>query len=312
MDYLAAMRAFVRAVELGSFSKAAREMDMKVSTVSRYVSGLETDLSAALLNRSTRALRLTEAGAAFYERAAAILVEVEDARLQTTALNARPQGLLRIGAPGAFGRRHLAPHLKQFRELYPDIRLDLSLTEATVDLIDSGLDVAIRIGALPDSSLVARRLAAHRRLLVASPAYVHRHGVPGEPEDLADHHCLLFAIQRRDDAWFHRPPDRADAEAFPVKIRGEVRADDSDVLLQAARDGLGIGLLPTWILADDLQSGRLEALMTDRRWSIAPGPEPAIHAVYPPKKTVSPKVRAFLDFIVERFGSPPYWEMAGG
>ncbi|HEY1926876.1 MAG TPA: LysR family transcriptional regulator [Caulobacteraceae bacterium] len=308
MDYLAAMRAFVRAVELGSFSKAAREMDMKVSTVSRYVSGLEMDLSAALLNRSTRALRLTEAGTAFYERAAAILAEVEDARLQTTALNARPQGLLRIGAPGAFGRRHLAPHLKEFRELYPDIRLDLSLTEATVDLIDSGLDVAIRIGALPDSSLVARRLAAHRRLLVASPAYLHRHGAPREPEGLADHHCLLFAIQWRDDAWFHRPQNPADAEASPVKIHGEVRADDSDVLLQAARDGLGIGLLPTWILADDLRSGRLEALMTDRRWSIAPGPEAAIHAVYPPKKTVSPKVRAFLDFIVERFGSPPYWE----
>jgi DNA-binding transcriptional LysR family regulator len=309
MDYLAAMRAFVRAVELGSFSKAARELDVKVSTVSRYVSGLETDLAAALLNRSTRALRLTEAGTAFYERAAVILADVEDARLETTALNARPQGLLRIGAPGAFGRRHVAPHLKEFRVLYPDIRVDLSLAEATVDLIDSGLDVAVRIGALPDSSLVARRLAEHRRLLVASPVYLERHGAPRVPVDLGAHRCLLFSIQWRDDAWFHRPQDRPSAQAAPVEIRGDVRANDSDVLLQAARDGLGVGLLPTWILTDDLQSGRLQPLMTDRRWSIAPGPEPAIHAVYAPKKTVSPKVRAFLDFIATRFGAPPYWEL---
>jgi DNA-binding transcriptional LysR family regulator len=308
MDYLAAMRAFVRAVELGSFSKAARELDVKVSTVSRYVSGLETDLAAALLNRSTRALRLTEAGTAFYERAAVILADVEDARLETTALNARPQGLLRIGAPGAFGRRHVAPHLKEFRDLYPDIRVDLSLAEATVDLIDSGLDVAIRIGALPDSSLVARRLAEHRRLLVASPAYLERHGAPRIPADLGAHRCLLFSIQWRDDVWFHRPRDRPSAEATPVAIRGDVRANDSDVLLRAARDGLGVGLLPTWILTDDLRSGRLQPLMIDRRWSIAPGPEPAIHAVYAPKKTVSPKVRAFLDFIAIRFGTPPYWE----
>ncbi|HEY2049113.1 MAG TPA: LysR family transcriptional regulator [Caulobacteraceae bacterium] len=310
MDYLAAMRAFVRAVELGSFSKAARELDVKVSTVSRYVGGLEADLDAALLNRSTRALRLTEVGTAFYERAVGILAEVEDARLEASALNARPQGLLRIGAPGAFGRRHVAPHLREFRDLYPDIRIDLSLAEATVDLIDAGLDVAVRIGALPDSSLVARRLAAHRRLLVASPAYLGRHGAPREPADLSAHRCLLFSIQQRDDAWFHRPQDRAEASA--VEIHGDVRANDSDALLQAARDGLGVGLLPTWILTDDLRSGRLEPLMTDRRWSIAPGAEPAIHAVYAPKKTVSPKVRAFLDFIAARFGAPPYWEASQG
>jgi len=310
MNYIAAMRAFVRAVDLGSFSKAAQEMDVKVSTVSRYVGGLEADLGAALLNRSTRGLRLTEAGAAFYERAVGILGDVEDARASTTALNARPQGLLRVGLPGAFGRRHVVPHLKEFRALYPDIRLDLSLSEATVDLIDAGIDLAIRIGALPDSSLVARRLAAHERRLVASPDYLDRHGIPQQPADLAGHRCLLFAMQRHDDAWFHRPLDGTAGEALPVRIGGQIRADDSDALLQAARDGLGIGLLPTWILTDDLRAGRLSSLITDHRWSIAPGPEPAVHAVYPPKKTVSPKVRAFLDFIADRFGSPPYWEPA--
>ena len=309
MDYLAAMQAFVRAVDFGSFSKAAEDMDVKVSTVSRYVSGLEADLGAALLNRSTRALHLTEVGAAFYDRAVAILRDVDDARLATAALNKRPQGLLRIAIPGAFGRRHVMPHLSNFCALYPEIRLDVSLDEATVDLIDQGFDVAIRIGALPDSNLMARRLATYRRLLVASPDYLDRCGVPDEPEDLARHQCLMFAIQLRDDTWFHRRQENAPDEAHSVKVGGKVRANDSDALLQAARDGLGIGLLPSWILSEDLQSGRLKPLLRDRCWSISPGPEPAIHAVYPPKKIVSPKVRAFVGFFGTQFGSPPYWEV---
>ena len=288
MDYLAAMRAFVRAVDLGSFSRAAGEMDVKVSTVSRYVSALEADLGAALLNRSTRALHLTEAGTAFYNSAVAILGDVEQARMAATALNARPQGLLRMSIPGAFGRRHVVPHLKDFCDLYPDIRLDVSLNEATVDLIDAGMDVAIRIGALPDSTLVARRLAAHQRLLVASPDYIRRSGVPREPADLTSRACLLFAVQWRDDAWYCRTGP-GPSEPMAVKISGRFRADDPDALLQAARDGLGIGLLPTWLIADDLRSGSLAPLITDHRWSIAPGPEPAIHVVYPPKKTVSPR-----------------------
>jgi len=308
VDYLAAMRAFVRAADLGSFSKAADELDVKVSTVSRYVSSLESDLGAALLNRSTRALHLTEAGAAFYERAVVILAEVEDARSATTALNARPQGLLRVGMPGAFGRRHVVPHLADFCELYPDIRLDISLSESTVDLIEAGLDVSVRIGALPDSSLVARRLAAHERLLVASPEYLRQQGLPHEPADLVGHLCLRFDRQWRDDVWFQHPSESPPEDAEPVKIAGRFRANDSEALLQAARDGLGVALLPTWILSDDLRSGGLVPLITQRRWSIAPGPAPAIQAVYPPKKTISPKVRAFVDFIAARFAAPPYWD----
>jgi len=307
MDYLAAMRAFVRAVDLGSFSKAANELDAKVSTVSRYVGALESDLGAALLNRSTRALHLTEAGTAFYHRAKAILDDVEDARQATSALNARPQGLLRITIPGAFGRRHVVPHIKDFSSLYPDIRLDISLTEATVDLIDAGVDVAIRIGALRNSALVGRRFATHRRLLVASKAYLDRRGHPAKPADLAGHDCLLFALQPH-DSWFHRSADASPAKTQEIKISGRFRADDSEAILQAARDGLGVALLPTWILAEDLQAGRLTSLVTDQAWSIARGPDPAIWGVYPPKKTVSPKVRAFLDFVADRFGSPPYWE----
>jgi DNA-binding transcriptional LysR family regulator len=180
MDYLAAMQAFVRSVDLGSFSKAAAEGGLKVSTVSRYVSALEADLGAALLNRSTRNLHLTEVGRLFYERAAQILAAVADARGAATSLNARPQGLLRINIPSAFGRRHVLAHMKDFLAAYPDIRLDAILTDATVDLIESGADVAVRIGALVNSALVARKLAPHRRILVAKP------GLSGPPIAAAD------------------------------------------------------------------------------------------------------------------------------
>jgi DNA-binding transcriptional LysR family regulator len=306
MDYLAAMRAFVRAVDLGSFSRAAGEEDLKVSTVSRYVGALEKDLGAALLNRSTRRLHLTEVGAAFYERAAAILADVEAARLEAISLNATPQGLLRVNIPGAFGRRHVVPHLKDFRALYPLIRLDVTLTDATVNLIDVGADVAVRIGALADSTLIARRLAPQRRLLIAAPGYLHQYGAPELPEDLSRHQCLLFALQPADAWYFHRPGE--DSSIVEVKIRGDLRANDSEALLQAARDALGIALLPSWLLEDDLRTGRLVRLLPDWDCAIAQGPERAIWGIYPPKKTVSPKVRAFLDFIAERFGKPPYWD----
>jgi DNA-binding transcriptional LysR family regulator len=306
MDYLAAIRAFVRSVELGSFSRAAAEQGVKVSTVSRYVSALETDLGAALLNRSTRRLHLTEAGTTFYERATQILSDVQEARNATTALNARPQGVLRINMPGAFGRRHVVPHLRDFLSGYPEIRIDATLTDATVDLIATGADVAIRIGALADSTLVARRLAPHRRALVASPDYLASRPPLAAPPELTRHDCLLFALQPS-PAWYCR---RADAAAAPleIKVSGRLRANDSEALLDAVLAGLGIALLPTWLIGGDLGAGRLVTLLPHWEWLIAPGPERAIWGVYPPKKVVSPKVGAFLDFLALRFGTPAYWD----
>jgi DNA-binding transcriptional LysR family regulator len=311
MDYFAAMRAFVRAVDLGSFSKAAVEERLKVSTVSRYISGLETDLGAALLNRSTRRLHLTEAGAAFYGRAVSILADVEDARLATMSLNASPQGLLRANVPGAFGRRHIVPHLKDFRDLHPRIRLDVTLTDETVNLIESGADVAVRIGALADSTLMARQLAPQHRMLVASPAYLERRGHVEEPSDLIRHDCLAFALQPT-DAWYFRAPDEAESETREIQIHGSFRANDSEALLCAAKDGLGLALLPTWLLAEDIRDGKLIPQLPAWKCTLAQGPERAIWGVYPPKKTVSPKVRAFLAFFVERFGKPPYWDRQVG
>jgi len=307
MDYFAALRAFVHAVDLGSFSKAAAEEGIKVSTVSRYVSGLESDLNAALLNRSTRRLHLTEVGTAFYDHAVQIIADVEAARLAAISLNASPQGLLRINVPAAFGRRHVVPHLRDFLAAYPDIRIDATLDDATVDLIASGADLAVRIGALPDSTLVARRLASHRRVPVASPVYVAGQPPIAAPGDLARHQCLSFALQPR-DAWYFR--QCAEPAAVPVEIalHGRFRANDSEALLDAALAGLGVALLPTWLVGEELRAGRLVSILPDWEGLIAQGPERAIWAVYPPKKVVSPKVRALLGFLDQRFGKPPYWD----
>lgn len=310
VDYFAGMRAFVRAVELGSFSRAAAEEGVKVSTVSRYVTALEADLGAALFNRSTRRLHLTEVGTTFYDRAVRIVAEVADARLAATSLNVRPQGLLRINIPGAFGRRHVVPHLRDFLAAYPDIQVDATLTDETVNLIASGADVAVRIGALADSSLVARRLAPQRRLLVAAPAYLADRRPVAVPSDLADHDCLLFALQPK-QVWYFLAHDPPTTEPLEVPVRGRLRANDSEALLDAVLASLGIALLPTWLTGEAIMAGRLTPLLPDWEALIAPGPQRAIWGVYPPKKVVSPKVRTFLSFIEARFGKPPYWDHAG-
>ena len=302
MDYLGAIKLFVRAVELGSFSKAAVDCGAKVSSVSRAVAALEADLGVALFNRSTRRLNPTEAGGDFYERAVRILADVADARAQTAALNGKPQGLLKINLPGAFGRRHVVPLLPAFLAAYPDIRIEATLTDATVNLIEAGADVAIRIGALPDSTLIAKKLAPHRRMLCAGPAYLARRPAPKQPADLAGENCLLFALAPSDRWGFAR-----DGERIEVAVKGSFRANDSEALLEAAEAGLGLALLPTWLAGASVRAGRLVSLLPDWAASLAPG-ERAIWGVYPPKKILSPKVRVFLDHVEAGFGRPAIWD----
>jgi DNA-binding transcriptional LysR family regulator len=254
---------------------------------------------------------LTEAGATFYQHALPILAGLEEARLATTSLNERPRGVLRINIPSAFGRRHVMPHLKDFLAAYPDIGVDATLTDATVNLIETGADLAIRIGALADSSLVARQLAPHRRALVASSGYLATHSPPETPDSLRRHQCLPFALQPT-DAWYFLPRTDAagplPADPLEVKITGRLRANDSEALLGAALDGFGIALLPTWLAAEDIRAGRLVPLLPNWEVRIAPGPPRAIWGIYPPKKIVAPKVTAFLAFLTDRFGKPPYWD----
>jgi DNA-binding transcriptional LysR family regulator len=308
MDYLSAMRAFVRAVELKSFSKVAAEIGTKVSTVSRYIGSLEADLGVALFNRSTHGLKLTEAGRTFHEHAAQILIDLDQARTATSSLNSSPRGLLRINMPSAFGRRHVMPHMKDFLGAYPDIRIDATLTDATVDLIENGVDVAIRIGALVDSTLIAKRLAPQRRLLVASPAYLDSRAHPTSPADLKEHECLLFAFQPT-GSWHYRRQKRTSNELLDVQIEGRLRTNDSEALRDAALSGLGLALLPTWLVGHDVHENRLVNVLSEWEWLLAPGPDRAIWSVYPPKKVVSPKVRSFVEFMTERFGKVPYWDL---
>jgi DNA-binding transcriptional LysR family regulator len=308
MDYFAAVRAFVCAAELQSFSKTAQEMRVKTSTVSRYVSELEKDLGIALFNRSTRGLVLTEGGRVFREHALVALQALDDARQLTSSLNRTPQGLLRVTIPSAFGRRHVVPHLAAFMKRYPDISLDIVSADETLNMIDAGIDVAIRIGVLPDSSLMAKRVASHRRIACGSPDYFERKGTPAVPEDLAAHDSLRLSLFS-DDKWsFTRVGNtQMVPEHVPVELKGRFRADDSEAVLELALAGCGVALLPTWLVSTALREGRLVHVLPE--WEARTGrAEPAIWAVYPPKKIVSSKVRAFVDFYAGVIGEPPYWD----
>nr|WP_321983296.1 LysR family transcriptional regulator [uncultured Lichenicoccus sp.] len=270
MDYYAGMRAFVRAVELGSFSKAAEEAGVKVSTVSRYVSRLEADLGAAILNRSTRSLHLTEAGQVFYERSVQILNDVEEARDAVRSLNARPQGLLRIALPAAFGRRHVMPHMRAFLDANPDLRLDAMLADTFVDLIETGIDVAVRIGVMADSNLIAKRLAPETFVLVGSPYYLSHHPEPQEPADLAGHECLV-SNPHAGRAWHFREAAEPNNPSFEIEVGGRLRTSDLEVLRQAVTEGGGIALLPDWLCHCELQDGRMKAVLPQWTWYRRPG-----------------------------------------
>lgn len=293
------MAAFVQVVEGRSFSTAARALGVTRSAVSRQVAGLEDRLGARLLNRTTRRLSVTEAGAVYYESCARILAEARAAERAVMDLDAAPRGLLRINAPMSFGVGHLGPALASFACAHPALTVELTLDDRVVDLVGEGYDMAIRIADLPPSTLVARRLAANRRVLCAAPAYLARAGTPERPEDLARHACLGYSYLATGNDWRFRGPDGP----VTVRIDPVLSANNGDVLRQMAVAGLGIMLAPTFIAGDDLRSGALMPLLGE--WTEA---DTGIFAVYPHSRHLSPKVRAFVDFLAARFGPAPYWD----
>lgn len=306
MDYLSALHLFVRAVETGSFSKAAVAVNAKTSTVSRAIASLEHDLGVSLFHRTTRRSQLTEPGATFYEQARDVLRRLDEARDAASAMEGRPQGLIRLQVPGAFARLHIMPFVPDFLAAYPDIRLDVSLTDVRVDLLAVGTDLAIRIGPLIDSSLIARKLAPHRRVVCASPAYLEHRPAIEEPADLMQHNCLVYTLQPTDRWFFRRHGDTADGFE-EVPITGTLRADDSEPLRDAAVADVGVVLLPTWLVGEDIKAGRLRHVLPG--WSAMIATKPSgVFGVYPPHRLVPPKVRVFLDFAQKRFGRPPYWD----
>ena len=298
---LSSMSVFAEVVEARSFSAAAAKLDISKSLASRHVTALERSLSVKLLNRSTRKLSLTEAGATFYDHCARIVQEAELAVQRVTQTQSEPAGLVRVTAVPAFAVRHLLPALTEFHQQYPRIQLKLSCSNRTLDLGDDGFDLGIRVSARPAPNLVARKLAVNRAVVCASPAYLRQHGVPRQIEDLREHDCVLFSPLAPKGGWTFRRNERK----YSVAIRGTLETDDMDAVRSAVLSGLGIGLLPSYMAGADLREGRLVPLL--RRFQAGPGS--AIYLVYLPNRTLSSRVRALIDFLVARFGSTPSWEV---
>ena len=311
MDHFAALRLFLRAADAGSFSRAAALERCQVSTVSRAVLALEDDLGAVLFNRSTRHLQLTEAGLRFRDGARLVLDDLEQARAAVTSLDAAPRGLLKLNLPTAFGRRHVLPVVADLQRRHPDLAVEAALTDATVDLLASGADVAVRIGALPDSTLVARRLAPQRRVLCAAPGLVAHHPPLSMPDDLAARPCLTLALQPTDKWYFRRTDGTASSAEAEVAVTGRFISNDTEALRDAVLGGLGYALLPTWLVGSDIAAGSLRSVLPGWTADISSGPERAISALYTARRLVSPKVRVFIDALAAHIGSPPSWDAFG-
>jgi DNA-binding transcriptional LysR family regulator len=296
MNSLADIAVFVRVVELGSFTRAADALELSKAAVSKQVSRLEQRLGARLLHRTTRRLTLTEAGAALHRRSAGALAELGEAEREVAQLTGAPRGLLRVTAPVYFGSVSLAPHLKDFRARYPDITLEIDLDDRRVDLVKERFDVAVRISEMTDSSLIARRLAPCPLLVVGSPAYFRRQGVPRVPADLRAHNALTYSLARQPNEWRLRPRR---SRWVGVTVTSTLRCNNDFVLKQAALDGLGLGMFPSFFVERELADGRLQQVLADCETSAA-----SINAVYATRRQLLPKVRAFLDFLAERFTAP--------
>jgi DNA-binding transcriptional LysR family regulator len=298
MDSLNAMEVFVRVVQSGSFSEAARALSLTPSAVSKQVSRLEDRLGARLINRTTRRLGLTEEGTAFFDRAQRILADVSEAEQAVTHLHGAPRGTLKLNAPVVFGRMHIAPLIPAFLQQHREVRLDFTVNDRFVDLLEEGLDLVIRIGELKDSSLIARRLATNRRVVVAAAEYLEKHGRPERPRDLAAHNCLIYLYRSTKNLWQFDGPEGPES----VEVRGDVETNNAEVILELVRSGQGIALLPTWLVGQCLRGGHL--LQVLKGYAAA---DSQIYAVYPPGRHLSPKVRAFVDHLVQHFKTSPLW-----
>ncbi len=287
--------AFVRVAETGSFARAAERMGLSKPVLSRRVARLEEQLGARLLTRSARGAQPTEIGEAYYARAANILAELEAAEEVVAAAVTQIAGPIRLTAPLSFGIAHLAPALADFAAVHPRVELDIEFEDRNVDLVAGGYDLAVRIGRLADSSLVARRIAPVRKTVIASPEYLARAGRPERPADLAGHFILLY----NQESWRFRVGDRWET----VRLAPILRSNNGDMLLAAAVAGLGLAALPSFIAAPAIEAGQVEVLLLD-----FPLEEGALHAVMPPGRAVTARVRALVEFLVARFGPEPSWD----
>lgn len=301
LDRFQALTVFVNVVEGGSFTRAADRLGLSTSAVSRHVAELEAHLGVRLLNRTTRRLSLTEAGQAFHQRVVQLLFDLDEAESAVTAGTLAPRGTLRMTCSIAFGERHIAPAIADFCARYDEVRFDVELSDRMVDLVDEGLDLAIRIGASPGPALIARRIGATQLVCCAAPRYLAQHGTPRAPADLAKHRCLAYAYLATRDTW--RFDDAAGVQ-HSVRISGPVAANNGGFLASIARTGMAIALEPDFVVGDDIRAGRLVPVLPGYTPPAAP-----IFAVYPSRRHLSAKVRAFVDFLGERFARDAPWQL---
>jgi DNA-binding transcriptional LysR family regulator len=298
-DSLAEMAVFSRVVSAGSLSAAARELGLSPAVISRRLAALESRLGVRLINRTTRSLHLTDEGANYYDTCTRLLSEIEEADAAVSAARVEPQGPLKVALPASFGHRHIAPLIPQFASRYPKVQLALTLSDRSVNLVDDGFDLAIRIADLADSSLAARKLAPNRRVVCASPEYLRRHGLPRTPQDLVEHNCLTandFAMN-----WEYKGPR---GEPGSVRVSGRYACDNWEVLREWALAGLGVALKSTWDVRLQLEDGSLVSLCPGYTFDT----EVAIYAVYPHRRFLPAKTRAFIEFLADSFGPEPYWD----
>lgn len=301
MDRVGDISLFLRVLDLGSISAAARSLDLSVAVASARLQRLERDLGVRLLHRTTRKLRPTAEGAALAKQGRAL---VEDLEALTAGLRQASRGVsgtLRVTTSSTFGHQYISPLLPAFLARHPSVKVSIDLNDQVLDLVSAGFDLAIRIGALDDSNLVARKLATNRRVLCASPEYLRRHGAPKTPADLERHDCvLLVGRDGKRDVW--RLTDGKAGEVA-VRVNGRIESNQGELLRDAVVAGLGIAMHSTWHVWDDLRTGRLQVVLAD--YPIA---DTGIHAVMPQRRLVPPRVRAFVDFLAECFGDNPPWE----
>jgi DNA-binding transcriptional LysR family regulator len=300
MDRLQAMEMFVRVVETGSFSKAAAAFQTTQPTVTKQVAAIEQRLAVRLLNRNTRGVSLTEAGTLYYDKCKTILREADEADNIVRVGQTQAQGLLRVGSSVAFGRRVVVPLALAFMQQHPQLKVDLSFEDRYTDLVAQGIDVAIRLGKLADSSLGARYLGTNPWLMVASPKYLKKHGTPRRPQDLSGHDTLIYSSVQGNDVWRIITPK---GESVTVPVTGRLRSNNLAAVLAAARAHMGVAGLPWYVAAESMKSGHVVPVLKGHAL-----PEQEIHAVFPSPKLVPGKVQAFVAFLQGRFGGR-WWEV---
>ena len=299
IDVLTGMRVFTAVVDAMSFAKAAEQLDLSRGMTSRYVAQIESHLGVRLLNRTTRHLSLTEAGQDYYQRAAQVLAMVEDAERAAAQETQEPRGTLRVATSMAFGATHLGAAVNAYLQRYPQVTMDMSLNDRIVDLVEEGFDLAVRIARSIDPGLVARPITRARIVACASPGYLEKFGTPRTPADLAKHNCLTYAHSGLEREWRFARRGRESR----VKVAGNLHGNNGNIICDAAAAGLGVIVQPTFLVYELLRTRKLVRILDG--WEAE---ALTIYAVYPNRQFLPPKVRSFIDFMVERFSDEPYWD----